>query len=105
MKVQKPLNTFVIEDYFFTKDKECEASQQRSVTILNEEQLCPPEVAFSDLIIQRDYHICQDLKYPNFVPYFKKRFSAQDAGLFMNTNLFFDIDDLLDAQKKMQKFV
>jgi len=43
--------------------------------------------------------------FPNFVPYFKKRFSAQDPGLFMNPNLYFDIDDLLNAKQKMQQFV
>ena len=64
-----------------------------------------PEVAFSELIIQRDRHICQDLNHPSFVPYFKKRFSAQDNKLFLNENLHFDIDDLMDAKSKMSEFV
>ena len=45
------------------------------------------------------------MKHSNFVPYFKKRFSAQDFSLFQNENLFFDIDDLMDAKEKMEKFV
>ena len=39
------------------------------------------------------------------MPYFKKRFSAQDNKLFLNENLHFDIDDLMDAKNKMQEFV
>ena len=62
-------------------------------------------MAFSELVIQRDAHVCQDLNHPSFVPYFKKRFSAQDNSLFLNPNLQFDIDDLMDAKSKMQQFV
>ena len=45
------------------------------------------------------------MKHANFVPFFKKRFSAQDNKLFQNANLQFDIDDQVDAISKMQKFV
>ncbi len=45
------------------------------------------------------------MKHANFVPFFKKRFSAQDERLFMNENLQFDIDDQVDALDKMRKFV
>ena len=33
MRVKQPLNTLVIEDYFFTQDKAREADQLRSVII------------------------------------------------------------------------
>ena len=106
MRVQQPLDTFVIDDYFFTSDKAKEADQLREVFIKNEDySFNQPEVPFSELIIQRDKHICQDLNYPSFVPYFKKRFSAQDNNLFLNENLHFDIDDLMDAKTKMLEFV
>lgn len=45
------------------------------------------------------------MTFPNFVPYFKKRFEANDLALLQNENLFFDIDDLLDARKKLEAFI
>ena len=63
------------------------------------------EVPFDQLIIQRDVHVCQDFRQPNFVPYFKKRFQAADLALFQNDNLCFDIDDLLDAKEKLEAFM
>ena len=45
------------------------------------------------------------MKHANFVPFFKKRFSAQDKNLFQNPNLQFDIDDQVDAIQKSQEFV
>jgi len=44
-------------------------------------------------------------KSSNFVPYFKKRYQAEDITLFQNPNLLFDIDDMLDAKAKMEAFI
>ena len=79
MRVQTPLNKLVIEDHFFSKDQAKQADELRSVHIANEERSEPPVVPpFRELVIERDRHICQDMQHPNFVPYFRKRFQAQD---------------------------
>ena len=105
MRVLQPLHSFLIDDYFFSKDPELEKDQLRTVYIGHEERAQPPELGFNELVIQRDAHVCNSWKNPNFVPFFKKRFQAQDKAMFLNENLQFDIDDLLDAKQKLHRFV
>ena len=38
-------------------------------------------------------------KYACFVPYFKKRFTAQEKKFFESPYLNFDIDDEMDARR------
>jgi hypothetical protein len=43
--------------------------------------------------------------YALFVPYFKKRFTAQDKSFIESTQLNFDIDDEMDAKRNVDDFV
>ena len=79
-RMQKTLDTFVIEDYFHPES----AHGRNSSSKVRPEQAPQSLIPFGELLIQRNKHLCCNAEHPDFVKHFKMRFTAQDDDLFDN---------------------
>ena len=100
LKVEADLSSYILEDYYYCNF--AHVSQQTS-------KYTPYNYLINDsraeLVVERNYHLCNHKDFPNFVQNFKTRYNAKDEYLLQNTCVRKILDDDTQLHKLHFSFI